>query len=204
MGQFIWIFYQFLAPAKKALKEKSRKLQVTNELFKALNQNKHYPICRFYPLLLTSLEFFDTFSVKWTINPYSLRGYVHFVVKLSHKLYKEEIFIWRREWHFIKKINVSHFKHWSRKIAVSKTDTFSWYRYKSKVIFSNNIVISEIVFENSVSSFLLLLSHSIWFQSTYNTYIHYLYPVQYLHPLKRNPTGAIASISRLALKMMQV
>ena len=37
---------------KKALKEKSRKLHITNELLKSLNQNRHYPICCLYPLLL--------------------------------------------------------------------------------------------------------------------------------------------------------
>lgn len=42
MGQFIWIFY--LVSAKKTLDKKSEKIQVTNELFKTLNQNRHYPI----------------------------------------------------------------------------------------------------------------------------------------------------------------
>lgn len=78
-------FINFLC-LQKTWKEKSRKLHITNELLKTLSQNKHYPICCLYPLLLRSFKVFDTFSVKWTINPYSLGRYVHFVVELAHKI----------------------------------------------------------------------------------------------------------------------
>ena len=101
--QFIWwILYHFLVLAKKALKEKSRKLHITNELLKSLNQNRHYPICSLYPLLLRA------FLVQWTINLYSALEYVHFVVKLAYKIYKEEIFIWRKEIAFYQEVNIRH------------------------------------------------------------------------------------------------
>ena len=129
---------------------------------------------------------------------------MHFVVKLFHRIYKEEIFIWRREWHFIKKVNVRIFEHWPREIEISKTYMFSWYWYKSKLLFfSNNIVINKIE-DRSRKQY-------VKFHYYYLTVFDFrtiiwcnIRDVQCLYSLKSNDTGATAGIFRLELKVIQV